>query len=161
MVCDPGEGSSSTELSDVSLGSKFSTRCPRWPHRSGDKTRRIQPPHRSGAKTRRSHPPCPERLLVQRHLDSLSAAACSNEWPDSTSARQSAFFSQTVLARSGQLTSRRQLTNRELRELENSQALGGMRRPDLSVKRSDMYHKVGNKLRILLENPKNPRSCRE
>ena len=66
-------------------------------------------------------------------------------------AKQSSFFGNTSLHRAYDLAGPAQPSRRELRASEDQRALGGMRRPDLSVRRNAGYRKVGQKLRAALE----------
>ena len=66
-------------------------------------------------------------------------------------ARQSAFFGDTTLERTAELAGPRKTSSREDRNVENSQALGGMRRPDLAVASKPGYATVGRKLRAVLQ----------
>ena len=65
---------------------------------------------------------------------------------DDTMHRQSAFFGDTVLYRDALLTKAGPLSGRAARDYENKVALGGMRRPDLSVQADRRYRQAGQLL---------------
>ena len=60
--------------------------------------------------------------------------------------RQSAFFNETALYRDALLTEPGRPSTKQIREHENAAALGGMRRPDLSVQADPRYRRVGQQL---------------
>ena len=65
-------------------------------------------------------------------------------------ARQGAFFGSADLQRPVQVGAREKTSNRQIRELENATALGGMRRPDKCLAHNSRYAKVGRALRDAL-----------
>ena len=73
------------------------------------------------------------------------------ERDDALMSGQSAFFGTASLKRSCDLAGPADLSRREVRNLENEQALGGIRRPDISVRHSNKYRAEGRKFRSMLE----------
>ena len=105
------------------------------------------------AKFHQNPPVCPERQQVHDDLQALpNERMYAGELADVIQSKQSAFFGNTRLHLSNQLTSApSRMSTKQIRNVENDQALGGMRRPDLSVQAQDGYKVVGTKLRELLE----------
>ena len=65
---------------------------------------------------------------------------------DSIMDKQSSYFSTSHLTSSDGRAGPPQQSSLHRRNLENFEALGGMRRPDLSVKRLPSYRQVGDSL---------------
>ena len=65
---------------------------------------------------------------------------------DETMHRQSAFYGDATLYRDSLLTKADAVSSRATRDIENQTALGGMRRPDLSVQARDGYRLPGQRL---------------
>ena len=63
--------------------------------------------------------------------------------------KQSAYFATSQLTRAYDLAGPQAPTSLHLRNQENSVALGGMRRPDLSVRSNPLYRSIGAKLHIM------------
>ena len=70
--------------------------------------------------------------------------------PDSTMHKQASYFGTATLYRDVMLTGVDEVSSKAARELENQAALGGMRRPDLSVQAHDRYRQPGQLLWVLL-----------
>ena len=65
---------------------------------------------------------------------------------DATMDRQSAYFSTTTLSRAYDLAGPVAESALHRRNIENMQALGGMRRPDRSVQTNSKYRTLGTRL---------------
>ena len=85
--------------------------------------------------------------VEQQHTIGLSPQASA----DSLMSKQASFFGTATLTRPWNLAGPPSLSKRERRSQEEQSALGGMRRPDLSVQQSPKYREVGSRLRLMLE----------
>eukprot|EP00973_Karenia_brevis_P050499 7009249-Karenia_brevis.AAC.1 len=71
---------------------------------------------------------------------------------DHTMAKQSSYFGTAILHHDVSLKGPRPITGVEQRAEENRQALGGMRRPDKSVKTKGLYRQAGQQIQCALGN---------
>ena len=69
--------------------------------------------------------------------------------PDGIMDKQGAYFTSANLARAYDLAGPSAPSRLHTRNLENAKALGGMRRPDLSVQRNPLYRAVGKRLHAM------------
>ena len=96
--------------------------------------------------------PCDtDRIPASNHQHAPPISEPLQERNDPLMSKQASFFGSATLTRPWDLAGPSGLTKREQRSHEEQEALGGMRRPDLSVRRSPKYRAVGKKLRTMLE----------
>ena len=70
---------------------------------------------------------------------------------DSIMAKQAAFSGSAVLQREAYLAGPPASSKAQLREIENTQSIGGMRRPDKSIEHNPQYRLVGAKIAVALD----------